>query len=154
MNVSFIRALIARAMVEQAIDAKRVYAFGYSNGGHMTFRLAIEAPDEIAAVAAVAAILPTPDNSSCPQQGRTSRFMLVNGRGSVMSSLASAQTFAEQSASSGPATEGLFRRPYLSRNSDLACKWRTRFLPLHRGTWRSLSRLIVSQGSWVRPQAC
>jgi len=55
-------------MVEQAIDKKRVYVFGYSNGGHMAFRLAMEAPDEIAAVAAVAASLPTPDDSSCPLQ--------------------------------------------------------------------------------------
>ena len=82
----------------------------------MAFRLAMEAPDEIAAIAAVAASLPTPDVSSCPQQGRTSRVMLVNGtedpinpyqggvvtifgfanRGTVLSSEASARTFAER----------------------------------------------------------
>jgi polyhydroxybutyrate depolymerase len=121
-DIGFIRALIARAMVEQAIDENRVYAFGYSNGGHMAFRLAIEAPDEIAAVAAVAASLPTPDGSSCPQQGRTSRVMLINGtldpinpyqggivtlfgfarRGSVMSSVASAQNFAERNGITTP----------------------------------------------------
>ncbi len=116
-DMSFIRALIDRLKVEQAIDDKRVYAFGYSNGGHMAFRLAIEAPDKIAAVAAVAASLPTPDASSCPQQGRTSRVMLVNGtadpvnpyqggvvrlfgfassRGTVLSSKASARSFAER----------------------------------------------------------
>jgi polyhydroxybutyrate depolymerase len=61
---------------EQGVDEKWVYVFGYSNGGHMSFRLAMEAPDEIAAVAAVAASLPTPDASSCPQQGRTSRVMV------------------------------------------------------------------------------
>ena len=112
--MSFIRALIARVLVEQAIDEKRVFVFGYSNGGHMAFRLAMEAPVEIAAVAAVAAGLPTPAASSCPQQGRISRVMLINGtsdpinpyqggivtlfgfasRGSVMSSVASAQSFA------------------------------------------------------------
>jgi polyhydroxybutyrate depolymerase len=45
----------------------------------MAFRLAMEGPVEIAAVAAVAANLPTPDASSCPQQGRTSRVMLIHG---------------------------------------------------------------------------
>ena len=45
----------------------------------MAFRLAMEASDEIAAVAAVAASLPTPDNSSCPQRKPTSRVMLING---------------------------------------------------------------------------
>jgi len=113
-DTGFIRTLIARASIEQAIDEQQVHAFGYSNGGHMAFRLAIEARDEIAAVAAVAASLPTPDASSCPQQGRTSRVILINGtadpinpyqggivtlfgfasRGSVMSSMASAQHFA------------------------------------------------------------
>jgi polyhydroxybutyrate depolymerase len=121
-DMSFIRALIARVTVEQAVDAKRVFAFGYSNGGHMTFRLAMESPDEIAAVAAVAASLPTPDASSCPQHGRTSRAMLINGtsdpinpyqggmvtlfgfasRGSVMSSMASAQHFAARNRITDP----------------------------------------------------
>jgi polyhydroxybutyrate depolymerase len=121
-DMSFIRALIARSMVEQAIDEKRVYVFGYSNGGHMAFRLAMEAPDEIAAVAAVAASLPTPDASSCPQQGRTSRVMLINGtedpinpyqggpitlfgfasRGPVMSSVTSARNFAERNGITTP----------------------------------------------------
>jgi len=125
-DMSFIRALVARVIVEQAIDERRVYAFGYSNGGHMTFRLAMEVPDEIAAVAAVAASLPTPDDSSCPQQGRTSRVMLVNGttdpinpyrggivtlfgfasRGSVMSSGASAQNFAERNRITSPPARG------------------------------------------------
>ncbi len=59
--MNFMRALIARMMFEHAIDQKRVYVFGYSNGGHMAFRLAMEAPAEIAAIASVAANLPTPD---------------------------------------------------------------------------------------------
>ena len=59
-DVSFIGALIDRFKAGYAIDAKRVYAFGYSNGGHMAFRLAMEAPDEVAAIAAVAASLPMP----------------------------------------------------------------------------------------------
>jgi len=125
-DMSFIRTMITRVMAEQAIDRKRVYVFGYSNGGHMAFRLATEAPDEIAAVAAVAASLPTPDASSCPQQGRTSRVMLINGtadpinpyqggivtlfgfasRGTVMSSMASAQSLAERNGIIAPPVRG------------------------------------------------
>jgi polyhydroxybutyrate depolymerase len=116
-DMSFIRALIERCKAEQAIDDKRVYVFGYSNGGRMAFRLAMEAPEAIAAVTAVAASLPTPDASSCPQHGPTSRVMLVNGtddpvspyqggvvrlfglassRGTVLSAKASARTLAER----------------------------------------------------------
>ncbi len=124
--MSFMRELIARATVEQAIDEKRVYIFGYSNGGHMAFRSAMEAPDEIAAVAAVAASMPTPDASECPEHGRTSRVMLINGtsdpinpyqggivtlfgfasRGTVMSSVASAQNFATRNGITTQPTPG------------------------------------------------
>ena len=58
-DMGFIRALIDRVKAEHAINPKRVYAFGYSNGGHMAFRLAIEAPEEAAAIAAIGAGLPT-----------------------------------------------------------------------------------------------
>jgi polyhydroxybutyrate depolymerase len=115
-DVSFVRALIAHMIVKHAINDRQVYVFGYSNGGHMSFRLAIELPTEIAAVAVVAASLPTLESSSCSPEGPTSRIMVVNGtsdpinpylggivtifgfpsRGSVMSSVASAQSFAER----------------------------------------------------------
>jgi predicted esterase len=64
---------------EHGIDTKHVFVLGYSNGGQMAFRLAIETPDEVAAVAALGASLPTPDGSSCAQRGRTARVMLANG---------------------------------------------------------------------------
>jgi polyhydroxybutyrate depolymerase len=115
-DMGFIRALIDRVKAEHAINPKRVYAFGYSNGGHMAFRLAIEAPSEVAAIAALGASLPTPDSSSCSQLGETSRAMLVDGtndpinpyqggvvtlfgfgnRGKAMSAKDSARTFAER----------------------------------------------------------
>jgi poly(3-hydroxybutyrate) depolymerase len=67
--MGLIRALIDRVTAADAINPKRVYAFGYSNGGHMAFRLAIEAPSEVAAIAALGASLPTQNSSSCSQLG-------------------------------------------------------------------------------------
>src|ERR1700692_2165594 len=78
-DMGFIHTLIARMAQEHGIDTKHVFALGYSNGAQMAFRLAIERPDEVAAVAALGANLPTPDTSSCPQRGRTARVMLANG---------------------------------------------------------------------------
>jgi polyhydroxybutyrate depolymerase len=77
--MGFIHALIARMAQEHGIDTKHVFVLGYSNGAQMAFRLAIETPDEVAAVAALGANLPTPDTSSCAQRGRTARVMLANG---------------------------------------------------------------------------
>src|ERR1700682_6363793 len=78
-DMGFIHTLIARIAQEHGIDTKHVFVLGYSNGAQMAFRLAIETPDEVAAVAALGANLPTPDTSSCPQRGRTARVMLANG---------------------------------------------------------------------------
>jgi poly(3-hydroxybutyrate) depolymerase len=36
--MTFIRTPIARMKAEHSVSDKRVYVFGYSNGGHMAFR--------------------------------------------------------------------------------------------------------------------
>lgn len=53
-DVGFVRALIAEIEASYKIDAKRVYATGLSNGGIMSYRLACEASDLIAAIGPVA----------------------------------------------------------------------------------------------------
>jgi polyhydroxybutyrate depolymerase len=52
-DVGFVRAIIKQLQVDACIDAKRVYASGCSNGGGMSYRLACDAADVIAAVAPV-----------------------------------------------------------------------------------------------------
>jgi polyhydroxybutyrate depolymerase len=78
-DVGFVEALIARYQKENGIDPKRVFLFGYSNGGHMAFRMAMEHPDEVAAITAVSASLPTPEDSLCPNSGRMARAMVIDG---------------------------------------------------------------------------
>jgi polyhydroxybutyrate depolymerase len=56
-DVGFIRALIDELEKTRAIDPKRIYATGMSNGGMMTYRLACELSDKIAAAAPVAGAL-------------------------------------------------------------------------------------------------
>ncbi|HOB53792.1 MAG TPA: PHB depolymerase family esterase [Acidobacteriota bacterium] len=57
-DVGFIRRLVGRLRADTAVDPARVYAAGYSNGGMMVQRLALEAPDLLAAGASVGAGLP------------------------------------------------------------------------------------------------
>lgn len=52
-DVTFMRALIDRIEQDYAVDPKRVYATGISNGGMMSYRLACELSDKIAAAAPV-----------------------------------------------------------------------------------------------------
>lgn len=57
-----------------------VFAVGFSSGGHMAMRLALEAPDLVDGVAAVAANPPTPDNQGCETGGESVPVMFVQGR--------------------------------------------------------------------------
>ena len=50
-DVGFARAMIAQIEQSACIDPKRVYAVGYSMGGGMSYKLACDAADIIAAVA-------------------------------------------------------------------------------------------------------
>ncbi len=53
-DVGFIRALIEELSRQYAVDPKRVYATGISNGGMMAYRLGCQLADKIAAIAPVA----------------------------------------------------------------------------------------------------
>ena len=55
-DVRFIRDLVAQLGRELCLDLRRVYATGMSNGGFMSYRLACEASDLVAAVAPVAGV--------------------------------------------------------------------------------------------------
>jgi len=50
-DVAFTRQLIDKISSMYAVDPKRIYATGFSNGGQMAYRIALEMSDRIAAIA-------------------------------------------------------------------------------------------------------
>ena len=58
-DVAFIDALLDDLMQAYAVDARRIYATGMSNGGMMVYRLAAELSHRIAAIAPVAGCVAT-----------------------------------------------------------------------------------------------
>ncbi len=58
-DVAFISALIDRVIADYDVDPTRIYITGHSNGAMMTFRLACELSDKIAAAAPYAGALNT-----------------------------------------------------------------------------------------------
>jgi polyhydroxybutyrate depolymerase len=74
-DVGFVNALIDWAATSFSIDPERVYSTGASNGGHMSYRLAFELSDRIAAIGAVIASLPV--NSECPTQPENPLAVLI-----------------------------------------------------------------------------
>jgi polyhydroxybutyrate depolymerase len=53
-DVAYLAGLIDAIKADYAIDDKRVYLFGHSNGGFMSYRMAYEHPGAIAAIASLA----------------------------------------------------------------------------------------------------
>jgi len=115
-DVGFLTAMVDKLITEIGVDPGRVFATGISRGGHMAFRLALEAPSRFRAVAAVSANVPTLENFKCKPAGQgTSSVMIMNGtkdpinpfaggevklfgllkRGKVRSSRESGQYFAD-----------------------------------------------------------
>jgi polyhydroxybutyrate depolymerase len=79
-DVGFLTEVVDKLITEIGVDRARVFATGISRGGHMAFRLALEAPSRFRAVAAVSASVPTPENFKCKSVGLgTSSVMIMNG---------------------------------------------------------------------------
>ena len=79
-DVGFLRALADKLITDVGVDPGRVFAIGISRGGHMGFRLALEASSCFRAIAAVAANVPTRENFKCKSAGPgTSSVMIMNG---------------------------------------------------------------------------
>ena len=77
-DVGFVRTLIEQLEKELPIDSSRVYAAGISNGGFFSNRLACDLSDKIAAIAAVAATMPTTLPESC-HPARPISVLYMNG---------------------------------------------------------------------------
>ncbi|WP_425310220.1 PHB depolymerase family esterase [Ammonicoccus fulvus] len=125
-DVGFARAIVDRLETDLgrgAIDRDRVFASGYSSGGHMAMRMGREADDLISGIAVVSANPPAPDNQTCRDQSSPMPALFITGvqdsvnpyeggevrvsgpggsRGMVMSADAGAQWYADVNHASGP----------------------------------------------------
>ncbi|WP_181357647.1 alpha/beta hydrolase family esterase [Stenomitos frigidus] len=77
-DVGFVPALIAHIKQVRAIDPRRVYAAGVSNGGFLVQRLACKSSSQIAAFASVVATLPSQLQGSCNPQTPVP-ILMING---------------------------------------------------------------------------
>jgi polyhydroxybutyrate depolymerase len=79
-DVTFIKAVISETHERYNINLDRVYATGYSNGGHMSYRLACEASDVISAIASVAGSMAESVYDLC-QPVRPISILAIHGTG-------------------------------------------------------------------------
>ncbi|MGB3214871.1 MAG: PHB depolymerase family esterase, partial [Alphaproteobacteria bacterium] len=76
-DLGFIKLLIHTLIREKNVDAKRIYVTGTSNGGHMSLRVALEAPEIVAAISPVAAAMP--QFSACEFLKKPVPVLFING---------------------------------------------------------------------------
>jgi polyhydroxybutyrate depolymerase len=127
---SFIDAMIEKQVADNRIDRRRIFAVGWSNGGQLAYRLAMERPTQFAGVASISASLPTTENNACTPTERPIAVMVINGTadpinpheggevrigfsslGTVLSSVDTARYFARLNGiTTQPATTRLLER--------------------------------------------
>ena len=78
-DAGFIKSLLDLEVTAHAVDRKRVFAAGWSNGAQLAYRLALENPQDFAGVAAVSASVPVKENLDCGQVDKPIPVMIVNG---------------------------------------------------------------------------
>ena len=78
-DVGFFQKIIAKLVAEQKADARRVFATGLSNGGHMSYAWAMQSPDDLRAIAPVAANIPVANNRDCEQRNGFVATAIFNG---------------------------------------------------------------------------
>ncbi|MGH7499482.1 MAG: extracellular catalytic domain type 1 short-chain-length polyhydroxyalkanoate depolymerase [Gemmatimonadales bacterium] len=119
-DVAFVRALLDTLSRQLAIDPKRIYATGISNGAMFSYRLACDLPGVFAAIAPVAGAMPDALLPACAHgtpvalaafQGTADPLVPYGGggvarrRGQVLSAIHSAELWAQAAECTGaPAT--------------------------------------------------
>jgi polyhydroxybutyrate depolymerase len=83
-DVAFLRALIEKLEKDYSVDPKHIFSTGISNGGMMSYRLACELSDKIAAIAPVEGAQDIPCHPSSPVtvivfHGTEDRLVPYNG---------------------------------------------------------------------------
>jgi polyhydroxybutyrate depolymerase len=76
-DVRFVSDMIGDLSRKVAIDSRRIYAVGMSNGGYFTERLACEMPDKLAAIAIVAASMMDATAAHCAANRRVPAMFFI-----------------------------------------------------------------------------
>ena len=77
-DVGYIDAMIELLIDQYKIDAGRIYATGYSNGGFMAYKMACELSHRIAAIASVSGVISTSTQANC-DPSRTIPILQIHG---------------------------------------------------------------------------
>jgi len=78
-DVGFFKKLVKIVEKDFKVNSSKIIATGISNGGHMVYKLALEAPGEVFITAPLVASLPVQENSDCRASNQAVHMMIFNG---------------------------------------------------------------------------
>ncbi|MCG2460227.1 prolyl oligopeptidase family serine peptidase [Flavobacteriaceae bacterium F89] len=78
-EAGFFKAVIAKFYTDYGIDTSQVFVTGFSNGGHMVYKLAMENPALFKGFAAISASLPVESNNDCVSKNQPVSILIANG---------------------------------------------------------------------------
>ena len=78
-DVGFFRKIVKKITIDFNVDPSKILVTGISNGGHMTYKLAFEIPEEVFLVAPLVANLPIEANNDCAPSNKPVNMMIFNG---------------------------------------------------------------------------
>ncbi len=128
-DVGFFRALVEELQGRYGIDPQRVYAAGFSNGGHMAYRLALEAPELVRGVAAISANLPVAANLGCAESGQPVSVLMINGTADPVNPYAGGLVEILGDASRGEVRSALDTADYWAQLAGYSGEGEARSLP-------------------------
>jgi polyhydroxybutyrate depolymerase len=76
---AFFTAMISYFEKKYHISTNKVFAAGFSGGGHMSYKLAATIPDKIKAITAVVANFPDSASCDCKLAGKAKPVLIING---------------------------------------------------------------------------
>jgi polyhydroxybutyrate depolymerase len=76
---AFFEAMIGYFQKNYHIDDRKVFAAGFSGGGHMAYKLGLTMPGRIHAIAAIVANLPDSASNDCTSAGKALPVLIING---------------------------------------------------------------------------
>ncbi|MDG2060667.1 MAG: PHB depolymerase family esterase [SAR86 cluster bacterium] len=78
-DLGFFKKVVKLIVKDFKVDPTKIITTGLSNGGHMVYKLALEAPEDVFIAAPLAANLPVEENSDCTPSGLAVHMMIFNG---------------------------------------------------------------------------
>lgn len=78
-DVGFIERLVEDMVDAYGIDPEKAFVLGYSGGGRMVHRLALERPRLMAGFAAMLMVLPVEESMDCEPSGEPVSILIMNG---------------------------------------------------------------------------